>query len=521
MSKEKMLVLKQKRKMNLSKQILPQINKQKADLPSKEYFELPEKVLQFGTGVLLRGLPDYFIDKANKQGIFNGRVVIVKSTATGDADSFDKQDGLYTVCVRGIENGNEIEENIVNASISRVLSAKSDWHKVLECAKNPELEIVISNTTEVGIALQEDDDIRSNPPESFPGKLLAFLFERYTAFDGAKDKGLVIVPTELIPDNGTKLEGIIEELAHLNKLDYAFMDWLENCNYFCNSLVDRIVPGKLAAARHQQVEQQLGYKDELMIMSEVYRLWAIEGDKHIADKLSFAKADEGVIIAENIDKYRELKLRLLNGSHTFTCGLAFLAGFHTVKEAMADEGFSNFITKLMYDEIIPAITGEMISEAEAKDFAAAVLDRYRNPNIDHQWLSITMQYSSKVRMRCLPILQKYSNKFKSVPQNIAFGIAAYIVFMHTQKDATGKFWGKAQDRNYIVTDDKAAFCYEKWNQLKGEQLVHEILKDQDHWGTDLTLLPGFEKAVAGYLKEIVDNGASEVLNRYASVAVAV
>jgi tagaturonate reductase len=507
--------------MNLSKQILPQINKAKANVPSKEYFDLPEKVLQFGTGVLLRGLPDYFIDKANKQDIFNGRVVIVKSTSNGDADSFDKQDGLYTVCVRGIENRNEVEENIINASISRVLSAKSEWEKVLECAKNPELQIVISNTTEVGITLQEDDDIRSNPPESFPGKLLAFLFERYTAFDGAKDKGLVIIPTELIPDNGTKLEGIIEELAHLNKLDYAFMDWLENCNYFCNSLVDRIVPGKLPAAKEKQVQQQLGYSDDLMIMSEVYRLWAIEGDKNIADKLSFAKADDGVIIAENIDKYRELKLRLLNGSHTFTCGLAFLAGFHTVKEAMTDEAFSAFITKLMYEEIIPAITGELISEAEAKDFAAAVLDRYRNPNIDHQWLSITMQYSSKVQMRCLPILEKYSNKFKSVPQHIALGIAAHIVFMHTQKDATGKYWGKAQDRNYIVTDDKAAFCHEKWNQLKGEQLVHEILKDKDHWGTDLTALPGFEKAVAGYVKELVENGAADVLSRYASVAIAV
>jgi tagaturonate reductase len=507
--------------MNLSKHIIGQIDKAKADVPSEKYFGLPEKVLQFGTGVLLRGLPDYFIDKANKKGVFNGRIIIVKSTGNGDADAFDNQDGLYTHCIRGIENGKEVEQYILNASISRVLSAKADWDKVLKCAANPDLEIIVSNTTEVGIVLQEDDDIRSNPPESFPGKLLAFLFERYKAFNGAKDKGLVIVPTELIPDNGTKLESIVEELAHLNKLDYAFMDWLENCNYFCNSLVDRIVPGKLAVQKQQQVEEQLGYRDDLMIMSEVYSLWAIEGDRNIAEKLSFARADNGVIIEKNIDKYRELKLRLLNGSHTFSCGLAFLAGFHTVREAMEDEGFSAYITKLMYEEIIPSISGEQISTEEARSFAAIVLDRYRNPSIDHQWLSITTQYSSKMQMRNLPLILKYYEKYKTVPQGMALGFAAYILFMQTTKDATGKYWGKVEDRNYLVTDEKAGFCFAKWNSCRPDQVVHEILKDQDHWGTDLSALPGFEKAVAADLNELQKEGAASVLARLSSVAIAV
>jgi tagaturonate reductase len=507
--------------MSLNKDRLSEIDKAKASVPAGRYFALPERVLQFGTGVLLRGLPDYFIDKANKQGIFNGRVVVVKSTAAGDADAFGNQDGLYTLCIRGVEEGKEVEEYMVNASVSRVLSAKSDWDKVLQCAANPDLGIVVSNTTEVGIALQADDDIRSNPPESFPGKLLAFLFERYKVFNGAKDKGLVIVPTELIPDNGTKLEGIVEELAHLNKLDYAFMDWLENCNYFCNSLVDRIVPGKLPVQKQLQVEQQLGYKDELMIMSEVYRLWAIEGDEKIADRLSFAKADAGVIIENNIDKYRELKLRLLNGSHTLSCGMAFLAGFHTVKDAMEDEGFSAYITKLMYDEIIPSITGELISEKEAKEFAAKVLDRFRNPHIDHQWLSITMQYSSKISMRVLPIIERYYQKFRMVPQQMALGLAAHILFMQTQKDATGKFWGHTKDRNYLVTDEKAEFCHSKWKNCSDEDLVGEILKDKDHWGMDLSAIPGLVKSVEGHLKELQKDGAASVVAKQAPIAVAV
>ncbi|MBK5271013.1 MAG: altronate oxidoreductase, partial [Bacteroidia bacterium] len=209
--------------MQLSKENLKKINPQPdLSIPEEKIFELPEKVLQFGTGVLLRGLPDYFIDKANKQGIFNGRVVLVKSTAKGSTDAFEEQDGLYTLCVKGIEEDRKINETIINAAISRVLSANSDWKEILKCAHNPEMKIVISNTTEVGIVLT-DDHITSSPPNSFPGKLLAFLYERYKAFKGSEESGMVIVPTELITDNGGKLRSIILQLAQQNKLESNFI----------------------------------------------------------------------------------------------------------------------------------------------------------------------------------------------------------------------------------------------------------------------------------------------------------
>ncbi len=207
--------------MQLSKNNIGKISPRPGlDIPDERIFELPEKVLQFGTGVLLRALPDHFIDKANKQGIFNGRVVVVKSTDS-DSSGFDRQDGLYTICVRGVENGKTVEENIINASVSRVLGAKTEWNRILQCAHNPEMKIIISNTTEVGIQLV-DDDINAEPPVSFPGKLLAFLFERFKAFKGSEESGMVIVPTELITDNGAKLESIVLELAHQNNLDYKF-----------------------------------------------------------------------------------------------------------------------------------------------------------------------------------------------------------------------------------------------------------------------------------------------------------
>lgn len=457
--------------------------------------ELPEKVLQFGTGVLLRGLPDYFIDKANKAGIFNGRIVVVKSTDKGGTDAFAAQDHLYTHCIQGIHAGQHISEHIVNSSISRVLSASSQWAEILACAENPDMEIIISNTTEVGISLT-DDDIHANPPASFPGKLLAFLLKRYQF----NQKGMVIIPTELIPDNGSKLKNIVLEQAKRHQLEQPFIHWLETENYFCNSLVDRIVPGALPAEEKAATEKQLGYEDQLMIMSEVYRLWAIETNSEKVRKvLSFAKADEGVVIAPDINVFRELKLRLLNGTHTLTCGLAHLAGFETVREAMEDPTFESVITALMQHEITPAITDISIREDVALRFAVSVLDRFRNPYIQHRWLSITMQYTSKMKMRVVPVLRKYYQHVHEVPALLAMGFAAYLLTM--QQD---------------IQDDHAPYFKEKWQQLSPEALVQEVLKNETLWGEDLTKYKGFAQVVTVMLNNLMNEGAATLIKRVAA-----
>lgn len=507
--------------MQLSKAILKNIIPHEGlVIPEEKLFALPEKVLQFGTGVLLRGLPDYFIDKANRQDVFNGRIVIVKSTANGRSDAFDQQDGLYTLCVRGVENGNTVEENIIHSSVSRVLSAASDWDKVLQCAANPSLELIISNTTEVGIVLDAGDDIHASPPRSFPGKLLAFLYKRYRIFNGDPGKGMVIIPTELIPDNGEKLEAIIEELAHQHSLEYAFIDWLENANYFCNSLVDRIVPGKLPAVLQASVEKQAGYTDELMIMSEAYRLWAIEsGVKKVKDILSFSQADAGVIITQDIDYFRELKLRLLNGSHTFSCGLAFLAGFHTVKEAMDDSGFNSYISRLMMEEIAPSITSESIGLETAKDFANKVLDRFRNPHIEHLWLNITLQYSSKMKMRNVLVMQQYLQRFGEVPSHISLGLAAHLLFMKCRQSDDGKYYGEINGEKYLVNDDNAGWYAEKWkNNSDLSQLVHTIMTDTSFWGVNFGDNRDWLNAITSKLQELVDSGAVSAIQRIGQTA---
>ena len=499
--------------MLLSKRTLKNVAaKDNLSIPGEKYFQLPEKVIQFGTGVLLRGLPDYFIDKANKQGLYNGRIVVVKSTATAGADEFSKQDGLYTLCVRGIENGQLQEENIINASVSRVLSAASEWNKILDCAVDPDIELVISNTTEVGLDLV-NESIEGNPPSSFPAKLLSVLYKRFKHFNGASDKGLIIIPTELIPDNGKKLKSVLLELSAFNNLDASFINWLDGSNYFCSSLVDRIVPGKLAAEKQKITEKELGYEDELMIMSELYRLWAIESSsQRVHDVLSFSKADAGVVIAPDIHVFRELKLRLLNGTHTYCCGLAHLAGFALVREAMNDKLFSSYIKGLV-KEIIAAISGNGITKEMANDFANKVLDRFRNPNIDHAWLNITLQYSSKMKMRNVPVLLSHYKLYGTVPSHMSFGFAAYLLFMRCKKSETGKYSGILENKVYVINDDYAGLYADRWEKMDVETVVHETLKDSSFWGHDLSVLPGFEKSVTDHLKLLMQSGMRPALER--------
>jgi len=494
--------------MILSKDNLSKVNTPGLIVPNEQIFNLPEKVLQFGTGVLLRGLPDYFIDKANRQGIFNGRVVVVKSTDTGSADEFSQQDGLYTLYIKGIEDGKEVDEQMVCSAISRVLSAGKDWDAILKFAKSPDLKVVISNTTEVGIQLVEDD-ITSTPPVSFPGKLLAVLHERYKTFGGSKESGLVIVPTELIVDNGKKLKAIVLELAAQNNLDDAFIAWLNSSNYFCDSLVDRIVPGKPNAETNASLAAECGYHDDLRIVSEVYSLWAIQGGEEVASVLTFAQADKGVVITPDIEKFRELKLRLLNATHTLSCAVAFLSGFKTVKLAMDSAAFNTFISCLMCEDIAPAIPYAVTTE-ETDDFSAKVLDRFRNPNIEHQWISISAQYSSKIKMRVLPLLLNHYKKSSEAPDLLSFGFAAFIRFMKTDKK-DGKFVGHANGTDYVVTDSQAEDFYTAWTNADAQTAVKNVLINTAVWDTDLTALPGFAEAVTKYLTAIEAEGTLKVL----------
>jgi tagaturonate reductase len=495
--------------MVLSKESLQNLSAAAVTIPTQAMFNLPEKVLQFGTGVLLRGLPDYFIDKANRQGVFNGRVVVVKSTSNGGTSEFDRQDNLYTLCVRGVENGKSVEENIISSAISRVVVAETHWQDILEFAKSPDLKIIISNTTEVGIALVKES-ISQNPPSSYPAKLLAVLVERYKAFKGSTDGALVVIPTELLPDNGNQLKAIVLELAAFNEVENEFTAWLNSNVEFCNSLVDRIVPGKPDQATLDQLESELGYKDNLLAIVEPYSLWAIQGGANVAELLSFSQTDSGVVITDDIERFRELKVRLLNGTHTLSCGIAVLSKIDTVKNGMLDEKVKAYIKSLMLQEIGPAIPYK-IAQADTDAFANVVLDRFANPFIEHLWLNITVQYTMKMKIRILPVLTNYYKINNKVPQYIAFGFAAFLFFMKSEEES-GKYYGRIDAFKYLINDDSAAYFNQKFSAADEDaSYLSSVLGDTDFWGVDFATLPGYNEAVVEHYNKIKESGISTAL----------
>jgi tagaturonate reductase len=493
--------------MKLDKKILHLIDQQIVSVPTDDYFELPEKVLQFGTGVLLRGLPDYFIDKANKQQIFNGRIVVVKSTDTPGANAFDEQNGLFTHCIRGIENGQLIDEYHLNASISRVLTAATQWDSIINLASSSVMQLIISNTTESGLVLDEEDKIREGVPKSFPGKLLAFLYKRWQVFNGAHEAGMIILPTELIPDNGKFLLNIVNQLAEINQLEDAFIQWMNKTNHFCNTLVDRIVPGKLNTTLAVSATNKIGYEDDLMIMSEPFRLWAIETSSHrVQQLLSFSEADKGVIIADSIQQFRELKLRLLNGTHSFSCALAILAGFDTVKEAMQNNIFVDYLDALMKVEISTCLINDQIDFETAFEFAETVKERFANPFIEHRWASISVNYTEKLRMRTISLISNYIEREKKIPEQMSIGFAAYLLYMYNIHLINGKYQGNFNNLNYTIDDAKSELFASIAAIHSMEEYVHLILSDQSLWGTDLTYLASFEIQINQIMNDMSERG---------------
>jgi tagaturonate reductase len=488
-------------------------------VPTEAQLGLPERAVQFGTGAFLRGFIDFFVDEANRRGEFNGRIVAIGSTGSGRDARINDQDGLYTLSSRGIVDGALAVEHRIVGSVSRALSAQGDWSAVLDCARNPELRVVFSNTTEVGIALDESDtDPEAAPPRSFPGKLTRFLFERARSFDYDVAKGVLVVPCELIENNGDRLCEIVLTLAKRWALDARFASWLERAVPFCNTLVDRIVPGAPAADEKAALENTLGYADAMLTTAEQYRLFAIEqprGGADIAERLGFAGADDGIIIADDIAPYRLRKVRMLNGTHTIMVSLALLAGCATVRDALEHEAVGRFIRRALLDEIVPAT--EVPGGAQ---FARDVLERFANPYIRHSLIDITLQGTMKMRVRVVPSIIQFAARTGRTPASLAFGFAAFLSYMRDADAHT-----KARAGGHAPPDDHAAAVRAFWRDADGSTasttlIADRICSDLSLWGSDLRGVPGFLDAVTDDLLRIQRDGILAALDaRLAEVTV--
>jgi tagaturonate reductase len=479
-------------------------------LPDPALLALPEKAVQFGTGAFLRGFVDVFIDDANRRGRFGGRIVAIASTASGRQRVINQQDGLYTLSIQGIEDGAPRQETRIVSSVSRAISAPDEWDAVLACARDPQLELVFSNTTEVGIVLDEADEPGPSVPRSFPGKLTRFLYERARTFDHDPSKGVTVVPCELIEENGERLCAIVLALAARWRLGSAFVEWIESAVPFCNTLVDRIVPGAPPADRLAELYTTLGYRDALLTTCEPYRLFAIEGDDEVRARLPFANGTPDIVIADDISAYRERKVRLLNGTHTAMVPVALLAGCETVLDAMDHERVGPFIHRMMLDEIVPGL-----DVPDALAFAHKVLERFRNPYIRHALFDITLQGTTKMRVRVVPSIVRHAKRTGYAPPLLALGFAAHLSFLRGELQAR-----HLESGSTIPPDDEGAKLNALWKAHGDDDIAiahvgRAACEDATLWGTDLSRVSGFVGLVTEYLMTMRREGIDAVLDALA------
>ena len=471
----------------------------------------PEKVLQFGEGNFLRAFVNYWFDVSNEKAGWNGKCVLVQPIAPGLAKLINEQEGLYTLYLRGRENGEKVDRKRVISSVSRCLNPyeKEGFDAMMEVAVSDDLEYVVSNTTEAGIVYDPACQLTDTPCSSFPGKLTQVLYKRWQAGKG----GLVILSCELIDNNGKELLKCVNQYVDQWGLEDGFRKYVNEECAFCSTLVDRIVPGRVKDADEvARMEQANGYHDELIDVGEVFGVWNIEGPEWLEEKLPFRAAGLNCPVVPDVTPYKKRKVRILNGAHTgFVLG-AYLAGFDIVRDCMQDDTVRGFMNKMLYEEVIPTLP---LDKKDLDEFAAAVQDRFNNPFVDHELMSISLNSTSKWRARNMPSFLEYLEKTGKLPPCLTASFAFYIAFFSSDiqaLDDKGLVCRRPRGNEYVCSDDRWAleFYYEHKDD-PAKDLVHAVMTNERMWGQDLTQIPGFEQAVAGCLETIRAQGALQAM----------
>ncbi|SMQ73000.1 tagaturonate reductase [Bacillus sp. OV166] len=470
----------------------------------KEYEICPEKILQFGEGNFLRGFVDWQVQVLNQKTDFNGSVVVVQPRGSEKIERLNRQDGLFTLYLQGIKDGRPVNEHMVIDSISRGINLFMDYQAFIELAAKEELRFIISNTTEAGIAYDPEDKLEEQPQKSFPGKLTAFLYHRFKAFSGDQQRGCIIIPCELIENNAKVLKEIVLKYAQDWNLGSGFINWIENANTFCSSLVDRIVPGFPSDTIHEKTEE-LGYQDELMVVGEQYHLWVIEGPEFIKHELPVEGTGLNTMVVKDLTPFRTRKVRILNGAHTAMTPLAYLSGLETVEEAVNDNEIGLFISELITEEIVPTLEGDA---AELGVYEEEVLSRFANPYIKHYLMSISLNSISKFITRNLPSLIDYIEKTNVLPMRMVFALSCLIFF----------YRGKRGEESISLQDrpETLQFFQSTWNMYENQEielneLVESVLSEKILWDMDLDEISNLSSTVTKHLSDIEQLGVRSAL----------
>lgn len=461
----------------------------------------PVGIMQFGEGNFLRAFVDWIIQKMNDGGVINSNVVVVQPMPFGRVADLDEQDGLYTVCLEGVENGNKVQSKEIVDVLSDFINPFEQYQKFLDYAHSQTLKVVVSNTTEAGIALDETDLDFSVCPKSFPGKLLALLKERYDFFNGDVTKGLAIIPCELIDHNGDELKKVLNALAQLKGFDQQFVNWLNVANHFTSTLVDRIVPG-YPKDNAQEICQQMGFLDTSIVKGEVFHLWVLQKEQFVMDVFPADKVGLNVIYADDIVPYKQRKVKVLNGSHTAMVPVAYLCGLDTVGQAMADKDVYDFVRSLAETEIKPTIN---LPQDQVQEFINGVYDRFKNPFVKHMLMSIALNSTTKFVTRLLPTYNDYVAKFGVAPKHVLFALSALATF----------YRGKRGNETINLQDspENLAFWQKLWQNTDVNVIAKNLLSAKDIWQQDLCTRQNV-KLVAKYLDDIHTLGMRVALKKF-------
>ncbi len=478
------------------------------EILNKSIHKKPErkiKIMQFGEGNFLRAFVEWILQDLNDKGAIEASVAVVQPMPFGRVKELADQDGLYTLRLEGIDNGENVRKSQIIDVIGDCINPFTEYEKYLKYGESEDLQVIISNTTEAGIAVDASDTDFSKCPKSFPGKLLALLKRRYDRFKGDMNKGLAIIPCELIDDNGDELYRCLTELAKIYKMDEKFIKWMQTANHFTSTLVDRIVPG-YPKNEIEAIQKETGYIDNNVVKGEIFHLWVLKKEPFVQKVLPADKTGLNVIFADDIHPYKQRKVKILNGSHTALVPVAYLCGIDTVGEAMNDKTIGKFVKDFIFGEVNPTID---LPADQMTAFANSVIERYKNPYIRHELMSIALNSTTKFRTRLLPTLLDYVKIKGKLPQHLLFSLASLIAFHK----------GKRGNEEIALNDDPAYLAKWKylWTEFDGDldKLAKEALAWKGAWDMDMnTIHPDITKTVAKYLKEIQTKGMKKAVEEF-------
>lgn len=475
--------------------MLKKLNRTTAQAPQR----FPVKILQFGKGNFLRAFADWMVDIANEKTGFNGAVEIIQTNSRDNDIRFHEQQGLFHVVTRGLRQGTVVNEVRLITCVTGVINPYEDYAAYLRTGENPDLEFIISNTTEAGIEFNADDRDPQRPASSFPGKLAALLYHRFKSLGSGIHKPLIVLPCELIERNGEILGDIVLQYARHWNLPPEFTSFIENEVRFCNTLVDRIVPG-FPRDTAAELWDETGFEDPLLVASEPYHLWFIQAPQiaglnghDLQVRLPLEDAGLNVKIVSDLAPYRTRKVRILNGAHTAMVPVAYLRGLRTVREAVEDPFTGNFVREAIEEEIIPTLD---LPVKELREFSSDVIERFRNPFIQHELSSIALNCISKFQVRVLPSILEYFERRRQLPARLLYSLAALILFYR------GTWKGDAtpiKDRPEVL-----AFFKDVWTDADFSRVAKLVLSNTDLWKTDLNAIDGLAGEVTKYMEEIAN-----------------